>query len=112
MLPNPDDRPSGLCEPAIGISIPSSIRFNLGAPELAVAVRLGCVLRASVPEAAVNEDGDPRWAEDDVNSAATVSEHGPIDSEPQPAGMQRPPQRNFGAGVPASYPRHAPTSLG
>jgi len=40
-----------------------------------------------MPEAAIDEDRDARWPEDDVDSTATIIEYRPVDSESEPPGM-------------------------
>ena len=64
MFPNPNDKPTGLAEPAICIGITSAVPFNLVGPIPLVCVwHTRPVLGAAVPEAAIDEHGDLRRAE-------------------------------------------------
>lgn len=69
------------------------------------------MVRAPVPEASIDEDRDAGGSEDDVYST-TIPQHWAIHSESEATSVERPPQRNFSAGVPATHPRHALAGLG
>ncbi len=56
MLPDPNDRPTGRPELLIRVSVAKYVGVKLLAPPLVVGFRGGAMLRASVPEASVDED--------------------------------------------------------
>lgn len=66
VLPRADDMPAGGAESAVDAPITRGVAFELRAPIADVATGCIAVLRAAVPEAAINEDGDPPAREDDV----------------------------------------------
>jgi hypothetical protein len=53
-----------------------------------------------VPEAAIEEHGDPVAAEHDVGSAWDGRDGTDVDPEPEAEPVQRGPQRSLGVGVP------------
>ena len=58
MPPNLNDGPAAICERSAHALVPSNIRVDLGAPMLCRRSRHDPMLRAAVPKAAINEDGD------------------------------------------------------
>ena len=67
MFPDPDDTPASFLKQAIYFLIPLSIRINLIRPELGVLFGWPIVIWATVPIAAVNEDGYTGSCEEDVS---------------------------------------------
>jgi hypothetical protein len=69
VLPDAQDPPPGTEE--LGVVSPVSIAVprQLGIPPLSVNCWTGAVVRARMPEAPVEEDGQARSGEDDVHSA-------------------------------------------
>ncbi len=63
MLPDADDFPSLLAELAVHASVPGHVVGALFVPELPVGFGAGVALGATVPEASVDEDGDPLLGE-------------------------------------------------
>lgn len=72
MLPNPHDGPAGFDQPAVGVSVPGSVRLDLRGPEFGIRRRDRVVIRASVPEAAVQEDGHLVASESEVGGTPDV----------------------------------------
>src|SRR5215469_12017235 len=58
VFPYPDNGPPGRMEPGVGVSIACHVALDLRAPELGIAPGRAVMLRAAVPKAAVDEDGD------------------------------------------------------
>jgi hypothetical protein len=58
MFPDPDDRPAGGSQPAVRVSVTLDVPLDLAAPPRRIVPRPGDVVRASMPEASVDEDGD------------------------------------------------------
>lgn len=70
MFPDPDAQPARFVEPLVCVAITCSVFYDLVRPVLGVAGRNCVMVRATVPEATVEEDRDPRSREDQVGSAA------------------------------------------
>jgi len=69
VLPQPDDGPACGAEGAFDIVVALSVAAEFGEPVCAVAARLAAVLRATMPEAAVNEDGEALAPKDEIGMA-------------------------------------------
>jgi hypothetical protein len=70
MLPDPDWCPACPPKPVVRVLVASAIGLDLLPPPLRVLFRPGGVIGAAMPEARVDEDGDPRGGEDDVRLSA------------------------------------------
>lgn len=68
VLPDPDDSPASIAQQLVVVAITVDVTLKLGVPVLAVAAWAGSVSGASVPEAAVDEDGQSGAGEDDIGS--------------------------------------------
>jgi hypothetical protein len=79
MLPQPDDGPACGAEGAFDCGVALSVAAKFGEPVCTVAARLSAVLWATVPETAVNEDGEALAPKDEIG----VASHGLV---PAPAG--------------------------
>jgi hypothetical protein len=66
VLPGPDYGPPGFLEASINESIPLSVAAELWFPIVDIASGDVSVLRAGVPEASVNKDGNPVAGENDI----------------------------------------------
>jgi hypothetical protein len=71
VLPHAHDRPTGISEAFVGISIASLVPSDLLWPvPLVDLVSSSSVLGAAMPEAAVDEDSDTRSGENDIRLSA------------------------------------------
>jgi hypothetical protein len=90
MLPDPHHRPAlsfkGTCR--FVVALPVALQLRLPVP--GVGLRLDSVLRATVPEAAIDEHSHPGANEDDIGSSAQRRHGPPVDQVAQPSGMQLP----------------------
>jgi hypothetical protein len=102
MFPEAEHRPSGVFKQLVSLPIPLHVPAELLGPEATVGARGGVVLRTTVPEAAVEEDGDPGASENEVGPAADVWDWGLIDAIAQPKGVNGGPEAAFGLGVTAA----------
>jgi hypothetical protein len=59
VLPDPEDRPPECLEALVGVPVTTSVRLELLPPPTSVVLGPRPVLRAAVPEAAVDEDSEP-----------------------------------------------------
>lgn len=93
MLPDPDYGPAGRRESLIRIPVALDIPCEFGSPPGPVGLWQRRVVGARVPEASVNEDGDPSAGESDVSASAAkaVDVNAVIDPIAQSASMQRTP---------------------
>ncbi len=69
VFPVAEGKPSSLLKCGIRLAIAGLVAEDLLEPVLHVALRCDVVLRAAVPEATVDEDGDLRRSEDDIRCA-------------------------------------------
>src|ERR1700761_5529678 len=108
MFPESDYGPPGFAESGVGGPVPFDVTAELRLPVPGVGRRLTPVIRAAVPEAAVNEHGDPAGGEHDVGTDPDAARQ----IEPQilavtvALAVQRPPQREFRLGVGAAVSLH------
>lgn len=72
MLPDPDDRPSGLSEGVVISSIPLDVACDLCVPIDPIRLWAQAVLWASMPKTAVNEHCNPLARENDIRLAAQI----------------------------------------
>lgn len=115
VLPNADHRPAVTFQSRSCRQVPTAVRFDFLCPVRLVRRGPRAVVRAPVPEAAVNEHRDATGWEHHIRS------HGPrarrpdrkVDSEPKARAMERGPQRALGPAVaPAVRAHDLPAQLG
>lgn len=69
MRPAPQDCPASLCQCHVVSPITSYIGVELGLPVVRIGLGARSMDRTAVPEAAVDEDGEPRLGENDIGMA-------------------------------------------
>ncbi len=107
VFPHPNDFPPGALEPPIRVAVPLDVPCDLGGPVPAVdVVQTLAVVGASVPEAAVHEDGHPSPGEHEVGPPIEVGQRPDIDSVPGPAAVQQPTEAKLWAGTDAPHCLH------
>lgn len=74
VLPHAYYTPAGVGERSVHRPIPRDVPLQLRAPVVAVRPRHVPVLRAAVPEASIDEYGQPRAGEDDIGSDDPIRE--------------------------------------
>jgi hypothetical protein len=89
--------------------IPYSVILDLLFPPARVGSWRNEVQRASMPEAAVNENTDPRGAEDDVGFAAETALWTRMNTVSQARPVQGPAKRRFGMCVFGCHRLHGST---
>lgn len=72
----------------IGLPVALDVALQLRHPVVGVRFRNGRVLRASVPEAAVDEDCDPQPSEHDVGTSAHSGDRGMVNAISQTSRVQ------------------------
>lgn len=89
----------------VAITVPRELR----SPIVAVAPRHGAVLWAAVPEAAIDEDGEFRSREGDIDPKHSLrGSNRIIDPETQTSGVKELPRGDLRLGVTATVRHHAP----
>lgn len=69
MFPHPDYVPAEFAEPTVRINVAPDVGLEFGGPPVPVVLRYGAVDGASVPEAAIHEDGETFPGERDVDAS-------------------------------------------
>jgi len=105
VLPHSYDTPASLFELRVGVCVSSAIRLDLLAPPLGVLLWPCAVLRTPVPEAPVDENGDPEPWERDVGTAAGARQR-VVDAKAKATAVKQRPKGGFGRGVSLSLRLH------
>lgn len=107
MFPAPNHVPARLGQSMVYALITLDVSVQLLSPELRVLPRVGCVLRASVPKATINEHSDVCAGKRDVDTNPHFLE---VDAvvlpKPMAAGMQLGPQLPLRCGVASAVRFH------
>ena len=105
VLPDTYDGPAICCKTLVGVTIAFRIGFDFCGPPGRVVLWLGPMLRAAMPEAAVNENSNLSCPEDKV-SAASQPWKLRIDPVPETPCVQQAPDGHLGTGVSAPLTDH------
>ena len=106
MLPVPDHSPPRCREHLGRLLVTLPVASDLRRPEIRSSLRNGEVLRAAVPEASIDEHGNPLTRERNVHRPATGSRDLEIHAVAVPSRMQRVSKRQFGQCVSAPLGLH------
>lgn len=106
VLPDPDHGPSGCAELGFVEAITLDVSGDLRAPVGGIGSGAGSVFWAVVPEAAINEDGDPLAAKDDVGPTAQACHRPYVDSIPETTPMQLRSKGKLRSGVALAIALH------
>lgn len=104
MLPEAKDGPGFLEKHASRVAIARRVGVELGAPPLRVGSRESRMLRAPVPETAVDEDRQLGAREGDVDAASRTTGHGVLNPVSMPRRMKCSTYAKFGLSVSTSLP--------
>jgi hypothetical protein len=88
VFPHPEGQPSLGLKAADSVLVAGTVSFDLVPPPLRVRPRPRPMLRASVPEAAINEDCYASLREHHVGTSTHVEQRRSIHSEPQAHAME------------------------
>lgn len=99
VFPEAQDGPALCREVFGGLQVAGHVPVELGAPPVGVGLGTGGVLGAAVPEAAVEEDGDPGAAEEYVDGPPGHAGHRRVDPVAQPPAEQQPSYGQLLGGV-------------
>ena len=112
VLPRPYHAPSGLFEGLVDRTVSGHVPSELGLPVIGVGPRLIAVDGAGMPEAAVDEHGDPDPGERDVHPHyAPRNAKRQVLAEPQSPAVELGAQRDLRSSVPPRVAAHAGTDL-
>src|SRR3954463_11564117 len=95
-----------LGEHTIRLPVSLLVSVQLLLPPLGVCLGTGGVVGARVPEAAVDVNGHPGGAEDDVGARAETGDGSTVDAEAETAAVELRADRQLRSGVAAPEPRH------
>src|SRR5262249_43983673 len=112
VLPNSKDPPSQLTQTCVGVGVPLHVLTYLLAPPFHVALGLGAVRWAGVPEASVDQHPKARARKDDVDRALGPWNQAPLDLKPKSPAMQRGAKQTICTIVRSSSCRHSSAGLG
>jgi hypothetical protein len=106
MLPKAEYGPAGAHQECRCLDVAGLVAFDLVQPPSAVGNRRFTVFGAAVPEAAIDEHGQLRLGEGDVDRASRRARNLQTDAVPQPSSMQQVSDGHFRVGVAARVDRH------
>lgn len=106
VFPNAHDGPSDCLKPCRRVQITLEVRLQLGLPPGGIPHWPGRVLRATVPEAAIDENSDFLAWKQKVCSAARSAWNGSIHAIPVSKTMKCASQCHLRGGVTSSLSRH------
>lgn len=112
MLPETRYSPAGFAETCSGFDISRNCSRQLRSPVPLVRLDFVPVLRARVPEAAIDEHRDPMPREHNVGRAPIGGNRPYCHPVPKARGMQTPPHGEFRAGVARADCLHVPAAPG
>jgi hypothetical protein len=106
VLPDSDHGPFGGAELGVVTSIPLDVSGDLRAPVGRIGPGTGAVLRAPMPEAAIDEDGHFLAPEDNVRSAAEAVQRLRVDAIAKAPPVKLRPKRKLRSGIALSVSLH------
>jgi hypothetical protein len=104
MFPDADDAPAGLAEVAVYFFVAGDIAKEFLAPEGAIVFGHGAVFGAAVPKAAINENGEALFGENEVGFAKQREPSTPTCKPMQSENLYQPQLGAFIAGT--THSRH------
>ncbi len=106
VLPDPQDAPSHLRQHTVRVSVTGRVGSKFRGPPPSVGARLCSMDRASVPETAINHDGDPGTSERDVDRPTPLPGNRVSNSVTQPTTVELAAKRYLGGRVLPPCRRH------
>ncbi len=112
MFPDLNYQPTFFFEPLESFGVSRSITFNLWNPIIGIGFWCRIVFWASVPEAAIDENGDLCLREDNVRPSIPILDWPSVNSIAKSARMQMSAHNEFRLCVPTFVPNHRITNGG
>jgi hypothetical protein len=106
MLPNADYPPSRSDEPTVSVPVAGLIVPDLVEPVLGMRLGATPVLRASMPPATIDENGNLAAREDHIGASMRARNRRDVHAEAEPEGVAGRPQGLLWPGVPAPVRPH------
>jgi hypothetical protein len=106
VLPYPDRDPSRFREEIVGFGVPTSGPLEFVPPPFGIRSGPSGVLWTSVPEAAIDEDGDPHLRKHDVSYPRQAGQRPLMDPISKASRVQRSPNGKFHGCVSCRLPPH------
>jgi hypothetical protein len=108
VLPEAQDLPACICQQGRGLNVPGNISLYFELPPFSVGDWHVRMLRTAVPEAAIDEDGDPESGKSNVNGSARST--GDLHTHPVAKALevQEASHSHFRRSVPPAQCRHPP----
>lgn len=106
VLPHAVNVPTRFGENTVVSAVAFDVGLQLFSPPARVGSRLSRVSRTAVPEATINEHGDPRAHEDDVSSTPYAGYRSVIDAVTQSASVELSAKRKLGPRVASTVGAH------
>jgi hypothetical protein len=106
MFPETENGPARLSERVVGVAISQPVPLDFGAPVIGVCSRRSAVFGATVPKAAVDEDGDTLCRKDQVGGPTQAGYRPSADSISQTHRVDTLPNCEFRPRVPRAVGQH------
>jgi hypothetical protein len=106
VLPDPHRQPPSLAKESIRLFVPAAVSTDFRPPVGRVRPRRRGVFRATMPVAAIDEDGDLGTREDEVSPAVEIGKRSSIDAVTEAERMRRTPYSQLWLGVPSPVALH------
>ena len=100
MFPHPDNPPAGIKQGLVGFPIPLDVTSEFCFPKLDIRFWQCPMIRAPMPEAAVDKNGYLRTTKDDVSSSWKGWDRPNVHAVAETHSVQLPPQRKLWTRVP------------
>ena len=111
VFPHPDDRPASFDEAPVRLRVALDVAGEFGGPPVRVGGRRRSMLRARMPEAAVDEDRNLRPREHDVSCPSQVGQRPNMHPIAEAKAVQTAPQQHLRSGITSGLPAHASARL-
>lgn len=111
MLPDAYDSPALLTKAGVRFTVSLDIAVELPRPPLLIVLRPRRVQWATMPKAAVYEDCDATFREEDVGTPTRHAGQRCINSEPVASAMERPPYAHLRGSVAPTLAPHSGTHI-
>lgn len=108
VTPDSNHRPASIRQALISVAVARDVALDFRPPPLGVIFRPGAMLRTSMPEAPIEENGDALSRKHNIDRASCPLEDLSMNSEPQPAPVQLRPKRSLGRIVALRCMSHSP----
>ena len=112
MLPDSYRSPPSVKQNRIGFRVTFTVALDLGTPPGCIGFGEGLVLRAAVPEAAVDEHGNASAREHEIGAPAPAGKRPEIDAVTKARSMEMRSNLQFAGRVSAALTLHPSSDLG